>query len=342
MNYPDYKFEAMEDSYITQKDVMHYLKSYAKHFKLHDHIKFKHRVTNVYPTRNKWTIIVEDLLKNNTFEAEFDAVLICNGHFSKPNMPTIPGLDLFKGRTLHSHDFRNSAPFKGKTVTVIGAGPSGIDIAQIVAKDAAKVYLSHRKKRISPDVVQFRENIKQVANVKELTVDSAILIDDTEIRTDVIIFCTGYQYHYPFLSPESDVTVDDNWVKMLYKHVINIERPTMGFIGLTFQAVTFPMFDYQVRFFLNYLNGTFKLPSKQDMTADTVREMESKWDMGWPKKFAHRLGFNYQRRYLADLAEIGKLKPIPVVMMKIYDVASGKFKRNRRFVVLDDENYVET
>ena len=39
-------------------------------------------------------------------EQEFDAVVVCNGHFTKPNMPTIEGSEKFKGTITHSHTYR--------------------------------------------------------------------------------------------------------------------------------------------------------------------------------------------------------------------------------------------
>ena len=47
-------------------------------------------------------------------EQEFDAVVVCNGHFTKPNMPTIEGSEKFKGTITHSHTYRC---FKIQTVT---------------------------------------------------------------------------------------------------------------------------------------------------------------------------------------------------------------------------------
>lgn len=44
----------------------------------------------------------------------FDAVLICNGHYHTPSIPKMPGAELFEGKQIHSHDYREAEPFVGK------------------------------------------------------------------------------------------------------------------------------------------------------------------------------------------------------------------------------------
>lgn len=38
--------------------------------------------------------------------------MVCNGHYNTPAFPEYPGQDIFKGRQIHSHDYRCAAPFK--------------------------------------------------------------------------------------------------------------------------------------------------------------------------------------------------------------------------------------
>lgn len=90
--------------------------SYANQFNLKKHIKFAHLVTKVKSVGNgKWSVTVNDLANNNRTETNtFDAVFVCNGHYTLPNMPVFSGMDKFKGKVMHSHDFRNAESFRGK------------------------------------------------------------------------------------------------------------------------------------------------------------------------------------------------------------------------------------
>lgn len=73
----------------------------------------------------KWTVKVKDLQRDATVVESFDAVMVCNGHYFQPRTPKISGQEVFAGEQLHSHDYRIPEVFNGKTVVVLGAGPSG-------------------------------------------------------------------------------------------------------------------------------------------------------------------------------------------------------------------------
>lgn len=55
----------------------------------------------------------------------FDALLVCNGHYTEPNVPDIPGASEFPGLLMHSHNYRRADRFKGQHVAVIGPSYSG-------------------------------------------------------------------------------------------------------------------------------------------------------------------------------------------------------------------------
>jgi hypothetical protein len=75
---------------------------------------------------------------------EFDAIVVCNGHYSVPNVPFIPGRDEWPGHQMHSHSYRENTPFAGKSVVVLGVSASGEDISREIAEVASKVNTMHR------------------------------------------------------------------------------------------------------------------------------------------------------------------------------------------------------
>lgn len=53
------------------------------------------------------------------------------------------------------------------------------------------------------------------------------------VQADTIVHCTGYIYHFPFLNTNGYITVEDNCVGPLYKHVFPPAlAPGLSFIGL--------------------------------------------------------------------------------------------------------------
>lgn len=120
MGYPDFPIPEQSRSYIPQKDMHAFLELYAKTFNLYDHIKFKHHVVRVRPYGDtRWEIIVRDLPNNKYDTYTFDAIIICNGRYHTPSIPPYSGRDIYKGKQIHSHDFRTSEPFKGKTFVYV-------------------------------------------------------------------------------------------------------------------------------------------------------------------------------------------------------------------------------
>lgn len=51
---------------------------------------------------------------------EFDAVVVCNGHFSDPYVPRVDGDDVFPGILIHAHNYRTADRYRGKIVVVVG------------------------------------------------------------------------------------------------------------------------------------------------------------------------------------------------------------------------------
>ena len=72
-------------------------------------------------------------------ETVFDAVMVCTGHHAEKHVPEFPGLSDFKGKVIHSHDYRNPAGFEGKRVVIIGIGNSGGDMSTELSRIASQV-----------------------------------------------------------------------------------------------------------------------------------------------------------------------------------------------------------
>lgn len=72
-------------------------------------------------------------------------IVLATGRYHTPAIPPWPGRDRFTGQLVHSADFRNAWPFRGREVLVVGAGNSAADIAvQLADNGARKVWLAVR------------------------------------------------------------------------------------------------------------------------------------------------------------------------------------------------------
>lgn len=190
MGFPDFDIPEQERSYIPAEEMLKFLNLYAETFGVKSHIKLEHHVLRIHPVdETKWEIIVRDLPNNKLETYTFDAVLVANGHYHTPRFPNYKGYKLFKGKQIHSHEYRCNNPYKNETVLVIGAGPSGMDIAYEISKVAQRVTLSHHLKQ--PPKTIFPDNVVQKPDVIEMTEDGVYFEDGSFETFSVILYCTG-------------------------------------------------------------------------------------------------------------------------------------------------------
>jgi cation diffusion facilitator CzcD-associated flavoprotein CzcO len=92
-------------------------------------------------------------------ELRASQVIVATGLDQTPVLPDWPGRESFQGDLLHSSEYRNSRPFEGRQVLVVGPGSSGMEIAHELAEGgAAKVWLAVR----TPPNIVLREGIGPV------------------------------------------------------------------------------------------------------------------------------------------------------------------------------------
>lgn len=344
MGFPDFQFSEQSRSYIPAEDVLKFYQAYAEKFHLLELIRFDTQVVRVRPFNDGWEVLVQDVKQKKFETLIFDAVLVCNGHYTTPNHVPFEGQKDFAGLQLHSHDYRSAAMFKGESVLVIGAGPSGTDITLEIAKVAKNVTWSHHLKQ--PPVAQFSDNVSQKPDVLKVTRSGAYFVDGSYKDFSAIVYCTGYKYSFPFLSVDCGLEVGANYVRPLYKHCLSINRPTLGLIGLPNFICPNQMFDLQVRFCLTFMLKRKPLPSTQEMLADMKHDIELREKRGVFENKAHFMGPGVQDLYYADLAASAEITPIRPVIAKIFGDAlrflenePGDF-RSRVFKILDDESFV--
>ncbi|XP_051929181.1 flavin-containing monooxygenase 5-like isoform X4 [Hippocampus zosterae] len=135
---------------MHHSEVLLYLRQYAQNFGLLRHIHFQTAVVNIrqtadYADTGQWVVETEGRYGRQESEV-FDAVMVCSGLFTTPNLPLkdFPGIESFTGKYFHSHEYRPTEGMRGKRVVVIGIGSSGGDIAVEISQVAKQVYLCSR------------------------------------------------------------------------------------------------------------------------------------------------------------------------------------------------------
>ncbi|KAK4751754.1 hypothetical protein SAY87_020552 [Trapa incisa] len=216
---------------------------------------------------------------------------VCNGHNTEPRIAECPGIQRWPGKQIHSHNYRTPEPFKDLVVVLIGYGTSSVDISLETAPISKEVHLAIR----GPSKIAMHDRGHGFSNIwfhpmiKHAQEDGAIVFEDgTSIYADVILHCTGYKYHFPFLDMDGVVRVDDNRVGPLYKHVFPpLLAPCLSFIGLLSKGLPFRVSELQSKWVAGVLSGRISLPSVEEMMEDVDNFYAQLEAAGVPKHHTH-------------------------------------------------------
>ncbi|XP_036404506.1 dimethylaniline monooxygenase [N-oxide-forming] 2 [Megalops cyprinoides] len=351
MSFPDFPFEEQLPSFVHHTEVRKYLEKYCDHFRLRDHIQFGTMVDSVRPVevRKGWRGMAWDVTTSNgvdgskTFTERFDAVMVCNGHFYDPYIPDIPGLEKFSGSLMHSHDYRSAEPFSGKSVVLLGAGLSGLDIAMELSAVNAKVILSHG---LRPLTCPLPPGVQQARPVQKVLDDGTLQFQDgAQAKPEVFLFCTGYNFTFPFLDSRLGLRVQDHLVSPLYKFLMPPAYPSLFIVGICRAICPFPHFHCQTQFVLSVLDGSFSLPSREEMERDVEEDIAARRARGIATRHVLKLD-SEQWAYNDELARLGCFAPLPPYWSNLYE--SNKVFRARdmlnyktyRYTVLGDRDWV--
>lgn len=164
--YEDFPMPAEYPDYPSHVQLLRYFNSYVAHFNLSKYIKFNTNVVKATQLPgNKWQVLFQD--QEGIHELELDYLIVANGHHWDPCLPDYPGS--FSGETMHSHQYKKAAPFKGKRILVVGGGNSACDIAVETSRVSASTSVSMRRGcHIFPKFVFGKPTDEAVAKIQWL------------------------------------------------------------------------------------------------------------------------------------------------------------------------------
>ena len=301
--------------------VQGYLQHFAEHFGLQPHIRFGTRVRAVRastsadgPLPMHWQLTSATDREPQALHTEaFAAVAICNGHYSAPRVPPLPGEATFPGRRMHSHNYREPAPFAGLTVALWGMSASGNDLARELSAVARRVYwcgagtplLNAAPPSQPGDVLQRRGEVAGLGS------DGRVQLADGTFTepVDVFVYCTGYHYRYPFLDDDL-LRVDDNFVQPLYRDLLHCEHDTLALVGVPFRVVPFPLFEVQARYLARLWSGGFQAPPSVTRFAALGARWKALRDAGVKQRLWHQRTIDCYD-YLDELADEAGVTRVP-------------------------------
>lgn len=341
-NYPFEKSSG--NSFVGHEEVYKYLENYSKVRDLHKLVRFSTTVKNLYSKTDFW--IVESINEDNESSHEkFDYVIVCNGHYNIPLSPIYEGICHFKGKTIHSIEYSHIVPseFTNLSVVVVGARSSATDIAREISLFTKQTYVSDRNLQGNP--VNYGK-IHHYPSLSFISEDGNLNFADGSIlkNIDVILFCTGYLYDYPFIKTSKlvDQCIDINnqdqdqllidrgrAIVNVYQNLFFNENHRLAFIGLPWSVVPFHMFYLQAHMVTSVFLDPKILPDKTKRDEwINLRIKDLKGKNEYPDKF-HYLGENqwYYFRYLASQSGL-----LDAEEEKYIQIAQEIFDNNKKYL----------
>lgn len=271
MQSPELDFPPGLRSYIEASTLGEYIESYAEAFGVAAlPCKFRTTVTRVEPVQpeggsegmhsagteavdaGRWRVHWRHQESGREEEALYDAVAVATGHYNVPYVPELPGQREWvaggsQRSVMHSQQYNTAEPFEGQAVLVVGGRSSAVDIARELRGVATQVYVLDKKCK----EVHHEERCTHVPLGAALTAGGQLECGGRVVEgpgVDTVILATGYQYDFPFLSPEALGMQWERFVSPLYMHILHAEHPTLAFIGIP-QSVPcpIPLFEAQAR-----------------------------------------------------------------------------------------------
>ncbi|KAJ5818015.1 Flavin-binding monooxygenase-like family protein [Penicillium riverlandense] len=120
--------------YAGAEEIWKFYRDRAEEYGVYETTKFNHKVVGATwnEENGRWMIKVEDLKTGLATEDSAEVLINCAGVLNKWKWPDIQGLQSFGGTLVHSARYPQELDLAGKTVGVIGAGSSGIQIVPTI------------------------------------------------------------------------------------------------------------------------------------------------------------------------------------------------------------------
>uniref|UniRef100_A0A914ECF3 Flavin-containing monooxygenase n=1 Tax=Acrobeloides nanus TaxID=290746 RepID=A0A914ECF3_9BILA len=240
--------------------------------------------------------------------------------------------------------------FEEKTVAIIGAGLTGLDICEQVSKYADKVYLLYKEIDVLP--YEFPQNVIKLTQPNDAKNTNLYLANGDKLTDlDTVIYCTGYKFDFPFLDPNIiKVKVNGKLVSPLFEHVAHRDYLDSFFIiGLPCLGIATHIIEHQVSFAISLINGEATGFTKEDVDKWEEKRIKELFDNNESLRhfhyFHHPLSFS-QWEYYKRLSNYTNIPNYcPPVYEKIWFHLLGNVQktpceyRKYQYKILNDEEF---
>jgi cation diffusion facilitator CzcD-associated flavoprotein CzcO len=198
-------------------------------------------------------------------------IINATGTWERPYIPEYPGRDRFRGRQLHTRDYRTAEAFRGQHVVVVGGGISAIQLLDEISRVTTTTWVTRRPPEfregqfgevegraavarvdarvraglapesvvsvtglpLTPAVLAMRARgaLERHPMFDEITATGVRWADGREQRADVILWCTGFRWSLEHLD-RLDLREPSGGILMGGRLATRVERvPRLHLVG---------------------------------------------------------------------------------------------------------------
>ena len=180
-------------------------------------------------------------IESDRIEVSTRGIINATGTWETPYIPEYPGRDRFRGRQIHTRDYRTASEFVGKHVVIVGAGISAIQLLDEISRVTTTTWVTRRPPEfrtgpfneaagraavaivedrvrrglppssvvsvtglpITPAIEAMRERgvLNRLPMFSEIVEDGVRWDDGSSVQADVILWCTGFRSSLDHLAP---------------------------------------------------------------------------------------------------------------------------------------------
>jgi len=158
-----------KEYYPTQGEVLNYVRHIASRHGVMPNIRFRTEMERAIwdEATSRWRLTLRDASGvAETMEADF--VVSAAGLFGQESLPSIPGIERFKGRIVHTSGWDHGYDISGRNVALVGNGSSGVQLMPVIARQAKSLTIFQR----TPQWIGPIENLR-----REFTPEERWLVD---------------------------------------------------------------------------------------------------------------------------------------------------------------------
>lgn len=136
---PGLSFPRAAPLFLPRDTFVDYLDRYAETFRLPIEVGTEvTRVDRIGHAGNAWRV------ETTRGAIVAGTLVMATGIVANPHIPSFPDREAFRGRVMHSAEYRRAEPFRGRRVLVVGVGNSGGEIGPELAAAGAHVTVAVR------------------------------------------------------------------------------------------------------------------------------------------------------------------------------------------------------